>query len=286
MAQSQIRIEIPERRSPRGMARALREAQQEASRKMVLWWVKRALPRHFTSEGARVYGYSERGEKYRKFKARKYRHSRPLELTGALKAAMLGFPAEVRVSGRGATARFGNLPWYTKVYQKASLGMIQEALSGNEGDIKSAAAELGMSASALRRRVRNQKDMHEDVRMVQWRVTEEVLGKLRSKVEGLEVISEWEAKAALAREVFVQQGRDVRATANAMGVSMSTVGKWLRNPTYKGRASGQTANKERELLAVTAEEGAVMARVARSVIRARLGEAGLGVLGMEEVTSG
>jgi len=257
---SQVTVSYPKGRSPRGMAGRVKEAREAGLVAGLIWWHVRVRPKHFTAAGARQYGYSPRGEKYTKFKSRKYKHSRPMVLTGLLEASMARQPSP-RLSGKSGELPYTGLPWYTKVYQKASMTQIYDALAANDGDLKAAARQLKMNAERVRGRVKSGVDMHEGDRKKRWRLAQEQVDALGQKFAEKNLISEWEAKAKLAREVFAQSGKNLKEAANAMGVSMSTFGKYLRNPGYQGRAVGQTANKVKEILTVTPDEVAVMGRV-------------------------
>ena len=91
--------------SPKELARQMGAATGKACEFVItdLWWPK-FLPRHFTTEGARLYGYEARTKKYMIRKARTKHHQRPLEFTGESKTMML---RSIRVSSnsKGATGR-------------------------------------------------------------------------------------------------------------------------------------------------------------------------------------
>lgn len=77
-----LRTTIIEQGGPRTLLRIasgiFRDAAVEAGR----LWFQTILPRHFTVEGGRAYGYQKRTAKYMRRKARKYGHQKPLVFSG------------------------------------------------------------------------------------------------------------------------------------------------------------------------------------------------------------
>lgn len=236
----------------------------EALRAMLKQWHVKYLPRHFTPEGARMYGYSLRGRTYERRKVAKFKHNRPLEYTGLLRERMTGYMPLPVVNGDVGRMRYVGLPYYTKIFQKVSTGQIAEAIQAAGGDFQKAAELIGVSYRTIERRTRNLKDMHEHERVSKWRVTEEVMGELVSTLKASDPVSSWAAWRLMAQEAMKSNGNDIKAAANALGWSMSRVGKLLRNETYGGRGEGQTADKVKELLSTTDEERRALARIAKS----------------------
>lgn len=74
-------------------------------------WHKKSLPKHFTDQGAREYGYAKRSERYQRYKARKFNHSLPLVYTGRLRSAAAAM-AVVKASNKRMTVDLPAVPKY------------------------------------------------------------------------------------------------------------------------------------------------------------------------------
>ena len=71
-------------KAPRGLMRAYRAEQQAAVKSALQYWHASILPKHFTTAGAREYGYEKRAKKYQQKKARSKHHQKPLVFSGHL----------------------------------------------------------------------------------------------------------------------------------------------------------------------------------------------------------
>lgn len=87
-------------------------------------WHRNYAAKHFTSAGAREYGYKERTKKYMIRKARKLHHQLPLVWTGTLRSMVLGRFPEPRLKKENNSTRCTlalKVPTYT-FYTKTKSG--------------------------------------------------------------------------------------------------------------------------------------------------------------------
>ncbi len=78
-------------KAPRGYAQKFRDGLRTGLLAIGIMWHNKFLPRHFTTEAYNKYGYQRRSKGYELRKAKKYHHRRPLEYTGALRAAVMNY---------------------------------------------------------------------------------------------------------------------------------------------------------------------------------------------------
>lgn len=76
-------------RSPRGMAKAFKEARPKALQEMAQHWFDKILPIHFTEEGKTRYRYHARDPVYEARKLRRFGHTKPLVWTGRMQEALM-----------------------------------------------------------------------------------------------------------------------------------------------------------------------------------------------------
>lgn len=251
-----------------GMKGRARDARDESLRMTLKWWHRYALPKHFTPEGAREYGYQLRSDAYQRRKAGRARRGggsvRPLVYSGDLERAVKGARPEPEVRGKSGLLRFSGAPHYLTINQKVSLAQINEALGAFGGNKAAAAIALGVSLRTIERRLENRRDIHEDRRVSGWQVLTEEAGRIARESKSVDAITEWRAMHELVKAAFQKYG-GVREAARALDVSMSTFAKYLRNPEYRSAgASGRTIDKVKELRTVSPGEAATMAKIAQT----------------------
>lgn len=82
-------------------ARELNSALRKSFEKVGGFWHNDILPKHFTTAGAREYGFQKRDKKYMKRKARKFHHQRPNVFSGKMELAIES-RVEIRATKKGA----------------------------------------------------------------------------------------------------------------------------------------------------------------------------------------
>ncbi len=264
-----INVVVPRVYFPGDVARGMRviaeQSRKESLDAALKWWHTRALPRHFTAAGARLYGYSPRGKNYSKRKAQKYGHQLPLVLSGDLMHSMTGNMPVPQVTANSGKLRYGNLPHYTTIYQKVSQEQISEALGKYNGNLKASATALGVSLRTIQRRIKNGKDVHESSRISAWRERASAINNFMAQWKSVDAVGAWRAMHTACNAALKEFNGNFLAAAKSMNMGQSAFGRYLRNAEYHGRQTGQTADKVKELLTTTDDEVIVMARIARDI---------------------
>lgn len=102
--------------SPEATAKELKKSVKEELIKIIEFWHKKYLPRHFTTAGGRDYKYQPRSKKYMIRKARRFHHQLPLVYTGDLKR-MLSRTIKITTTSKGAKGSLMG-PQYLYAYRK------------------------------------------------------------------------------------------------------------------------------------------------------------------------
>lgn len=103
-------------RSPRGMAKAFKEAREKALAKIGRHWFDEILPRHFTEEAKTKYKYHARDPRYEARKLKKFGHKKPLVWTGTMQRVLMQSVAIKATSKRVSIAMAQTAPRWLKGY--------------------------------------------------------------------------------------------------------------------------------------------------------------------------
>lgn len=100
------------RKSPYGLAKQHKLADQSAKKELNYQWWYRMLPQHFEASAVRRYDYKKRTKAYQLRKSRTLGHQRPNVYSGKLYSRMTRQMPSIVQRGKGTSMRFTGLPKY------------------------------------------------------------------------------------------------------------------------------------------------------------------------------
>jgi len=151
-----IRVEVIMVNAPEEIAKKHGALFAEALQDACEFWHDNILPRHFQLDARRKYSYQARTAPYMRYKARRFGHQRPLELTGDLRRQTTG-AVTLRKSKGQATAAM-RAPKYLYQYRPGAPNKAAELVA-------TVTAEIGEMAKVISASVQEKLDrLHEEKR--------------------------------------------------------------------------------------------------------------------------
>ena len=154
--------EVTRRQLPKIVKEALLEVGED--------WHKRILPKHFTREGARRYGYRDRTKEHQRRKGRRFGHQDPLVFSGDMKRQVLR-RQEIKATSKKMTVILRG-PKYMFMFRKTARG----TLKGLKGAARRSAALMAMGDKAAELTATTREELLEQARLLDQKIQEKIDG--------------------------------------------------------------------------------------------------------------